>query len=67
MISPILPAHDADTITLDFGVFVAEHARTYRTSQSAIIAALRPCITPSQPERSSSHAPAAQTDGDVTK
>jgi len=64
MISPILPAHDADTITLDFGVFVAEHARTYRTSQSAIIAALRPCITSPQPETTPSHAPAAQTDGE---
>lgn len=70
MISPILSAPDADTITLDFGVFVAEHARTFRTSQSAIIAALRPCITdigmpistPSQPEATSSpHAPAADT------
>lgn len=68
MISPILSAPDADTIALDFGVFVAEHARTYRTSQSAIIAALVPCITdigkpistPSQPEVSS-HASAADT------
>ena len=72
-LSPILSAPDADTITLDFGVFVAERARTYRTSQNAIIAALLPCITetgitvwtPSQPSSSSSHAPAAQTDGEV--
>jgi hypothetical protein len=62
MISPILPAHDATTIALDFGVFIAEQARTHRVSQTAIIAALRPCITPSQPEGPSKpHAPAADT------
>jgi len=62
MISPILAAHDATTVTLDFGVFIAEQAKTYRTSQCAIIAALRPCITPSQPEAPSKpHAPAADT------
>lgn len=67
MISEILPALDADTITLDFGVFLAEQARTHRVSQTAIIAALRSCIeTPSQPEGTSSrHAPAAQTDEGV--
>lgn len=62
MISPILPAHEATTVALDFGVFIAEQARTHRVSQTAIIAALRPCITPSQPEASSKpHAPAADT------
>src|SRR5690606_21644684 len=61
-LSQFLPVTDAETIVLDFGVFVAERARTFRTSQSAIIAALRPCITPSQPgETSRSHAPAADT------
>lgn len=65
MISPILPAHDATTVALDFGVFVAEHARTFRTSQTAIIAALRPHLapevtTPSQPPPPS-QAPAAST------
>lgn len=72
-LSPILPAHDATTVALDFGVFIAEQAKTYRTSQSAIIAALRPCINsawvrhwdiaaPSQPEAPSKpHAPAADT------
>lgn len=66
-LSPILPAHDADLVALAFGVFIAEQARTHRVSQTAIIAALRPCITPSQPEGSSSpHAPAAQTDGEAS-
>ena len=60
MISPILPAHDATTVALDFGVFVAEHARTFRTSQTAIIAALLPSIIPSQ-TFSPSQAPAAPT------
>ncbi|MGV8950101.1 MAG: hypothetical protein ACOH2M_03285 [Cypionkella sp.] len=46
MISPFLPTHDATTVALDFGVFIAEHARTYRTSQTAIIAALLPIIEP---------------------
>lgn len=58
MISLILPARDADTIALDFGVFVAEHARTFRTSHTAIIAALLPSIIPSQPP---TPAPAAPT------
>lgn len=49
MISPILSAQDADTVALDLGVFIAERARTYRTSQSAIIAALRPYIAPEAP------------------
>lgn len=67
MISPFLPIHAADAVTLDFGVFIAEQARTHRVSQTAILAALRPCITPSQPEGSSSpHAPAAQTDGEAS-
>lgn len=44
MISPILPDHDATTIALDFGVFVAEQARAYRTSQSAILAAILPFL-----------------------
>lgn len=57
-LSPILPSHDADSVTLDFGVFVAEHARTYRTSQTAIIAALLPSITQSKPP---TPAPAAPT------
>lgn len=62
MISPILPSHDADTIALDFGVFVAKRAQRYRTSQAAIIAALMPVIAPSQPgDASRSHAPAADT------
>ena len=74
MISPILPAHDATTVTLDFGVFIAEQARTHRVSQTAIIAALRPCITPSPdhyaetgkmvsatPSQPETHAPAADT------
>lgn len=43
-LSPFLPSTDADTVVLDFGVFLAEQARTYRTSQSAIIAALRPIV-----------------------
>lgn len=61
-LSPILSAPDATTVTLDFGVFIAEQARTHRVSQTAIIAALRPCITPSQPEAPSKpHAPAADT------
>lgn len=47
MISPFLPVQAADTVALDFGVFIAEQARTHRVSQTAIIAALRPCITPS--------------------
>lgn len=59
-LSPILPSHDATTVALNFGVFIAEQARTHRVSQSAIIAALRPHITPSQPEVPS-HAPAADT------
>ena len=49
MISRILPAQEADTVALDFGVFVAKQSRTHRVSQSVIIAALRPYITPSQP------------------
>ena len=62
MISPFLPAHEVTTVALDFGVFIAEQARTHRVSQTAIIAALRPCITPSQPEAPSKpHAPAADT------
>lgn len=62
MISPILPSHDADTAQLRFGVFIAELALEYRTSQAAIIAALMPLITPSQPgDTSRSHAPAADT------
>lgn len=61
-LSPILPAREATTVALDFGVFLAEQARTHRVSQTAIIAALRPCITPSQPEAPSKpHAPAADT------
>lgn len=61
-ISPFLSAPDATTVALDFGVFIAEQARTHRVSQTAIIAALRPCITPSQPEATSKpHAPAADT------
>jgi hypothetical protein len=62
-LSSILPAHDADTIKLRGDLFIAQLAYDFRTSQSAIIAALRPCITPPQPETSSSRAPAAQTDG----
>ena len=51
MISPILPARDADTIALDFGVFVALQARTYRVSQSAIIAAInQQPAAPSRPK-----------------
>jgi hypothetical protein len=72
MISSILPSHDADTIALDFGVFIAKRAKRYRTSQTAIIAALVPLIatgpvlsrtmsiTPSQPSPAS-QAPAART------
>ena len=45
-LSPILPSHDATTVALDFGVFIARHARRYRTSQTAIIAALMPVIEP---------------------
>ena len=33
------------TIIDDFGVFIARHARRYRTSQTAIIAALLPIIS----------------------
>lgn len=61
MISTFLPIHAADAVTLDFGVFIAEQARTHRVSQTAIIAALRPCITSSQPATSQAHAPAADT------
>lgn len=62
MISPILSAHDTDTVQLRGNLFIAQLAYDYRTSQSAIIAALRPCITPSQPEATSKpHAPAADT------
>lgn len=75
MISPILPAHDADTVALDLGVFIAEHARTFRTSQTAIIAALRPVLDrdaisplePSQSTTSKSSVSAADSalDGDL--
>lgn len=69
MISPILPSIDADTVALDFGVFIAERARTYRCSREAIIAAVLetiPLTPPSQPEAPSKpHAPAAQTDGEA--
>lgn len=65
MINSILSAHDTDTVQLRGNLFIAQLAYDYRTSQSAIIAALRPCITPSQPEATSKpHAPAAQTDGE---
>ena len=61
MISPILPAHDADTIALDLGVFIACRSREYRCSREAIIAAIHAAL-PSQPgETSRSHAPAADT------
>lgn len=60
MISPILSAHAADTIILDFDIFLASQAKEHRVSQAAIISALRPRMTPSQPEVSS-HAPAADT------
>lgn len=61
MISPFLHIHAADAVALDFCVFIAEQARTHRVSQTAIIAALRPCLTPSQPATSQAHAPAADT------
>ena len=69
-LSDFLATFEADNVALDFGVFVAEQARSRRVSQPAIIAALRPHITPSQP--ASSHAPAvtapaladATTDGE---
>lgn len=67
MISPIIPSHDADTVALDFDVFIAKRALRYRCSREVIIAAVLetiPLTPPSQPgEASRSHAPAAQTDG----
>lgn len=60
-LSPFLATHDSETVRLRAGVFVAEMAYEFRTSQTAIIAALLPIITPSQPLQSSSHAPAADT------
>jgi hypothetical protein len=72
MISPILPDHDADTIVLDFDVFLAEQARRHRVSQPVIIAALLPHIIPPQPDSPqapaadspASQAPGAKTDGE---
>lgn len=43
-LAPFLSAQDADTVTLDLGVFIAKRARRYRTSQSAIIAAMRQAL-----------------------
>ena len=63
MISSILPAHDADTISLELGIFIARQSYHYRVSRDAVVAAIRDAL-PSQPS-SSSHAPAAQTDGEV--
>lgn len=48
MISQFLPMQSADAVALDFGVFVAEQARTHHVSQTAIIAALRPHIAPEE-------------------
>lgn len=59
MIAPFLSTPDADTVALDFGVFIAEKARAYRTSQTAIIAALLPTIIPNQQPASSSRPRAA--------
>lgn len=57
MISPILPAHDTDTIGLELGIFIARQSRHYRVSREAVIAAIREAI-PSQPP---TPAPAAST------
>lgn len=66
MISPILAAHDADTIALQLGIFIARQSYHYRVSPSAVVAAIRDAL-PSQPEGSSSpHAPAAQTDEEAS-
>lgn len=61
MISPILPTHDADTIALDLGIFIARQSRYYRCSRDAVMAVIREAL-PSQPEAPSKpHAPAADT------
>jgi hypothetical protein len=59
MISPILPTHDADTIGLELGIFIARQSHHYRVSRDAVIAAIREAL-PSQPSQSS-QAPAART------
>ena len=57
MISPILPSHDADTIGLELGIFIARQSHHYRVSRDAVIAAIREAL-PSQPP---SQAPVATT------
>lgn len=62
MISPILPSHDADTVSLRVDVLIAQMAYDYRVSQDAIASTIveHLLITPSQPPQSS-QAPAART------
>lgn len=59
-LSPILASHDADSLALDLGIFIAHQAKEYRTSPAAVRAAVVAALaTENTPSQRPSQAPAA--------